>query len=85
MRACQLRAGRYDRFLTALGHGYHFEYIFISSFVGIEEENTQTKSNMLKVRTQHLGGKGSVCVRLLLTGFDTRAAVDAILCQPSRC
>lgn len=30
-------------------------------------------------------GKGSVCVRLLLTGFDTRAAVDATLCQPSRC
>lgn len=26
-----------------------------------------------------------VCVGLVLTEFDTRAAVDAILCQPSRC
>lgn len=26
-----------------------------------------------------------VCVRLLLTEFDTRTAADATLCQPSRC
>lgn len=56
-------AGGHDRFLTALGHSYHFEYIFISSFVGTKDENTQTKSNMVKVWPWHLGGMGAgVCV-----------------------
>lgn len=56
-------AGGHDRFLTAMGHSYHFEYILISSFVGMKDENTQTKSNMVKVWHWHPGRKGAgVCV-----------------------